>query len=68
MKTNLDDVLREEWSCEHCRTLYSGVNPPNECDVCGHTLFDNSLDLAANEGVLPVPTRSAMLQGARTHS
>ena len=61
MKTTHDSVLREEWYCEHCHTVSTGVNPPNECDVCGSTKFDNGLDLAASGSPLPLPTRDATI-------
>lgn len=67
MKTNLDGVLRTQWSCEHCHTVFEGVSPPNDCDVCGSTKFDNALDLAS-KGVLPVPTRGRVLNGPHAHS
>lgn len=57
----MDDVLRDEWYCEHCRHVFNGVNPPNECDVCGHTLFDNGLDLVSEGLPLPLPTRDATI-------
>ena len=59
--TSHDDVLRELWYCEHCHTEYQGADPPVECDVCGHVLFENGYDVVVEGRPLPVPTRSATL-------
>lgn len=63
VKTTHDDVLKHEWYCEHCKTMYAGVNPPNDCDVCGHVLFENGLDIAASGAPLPLPKRDATILG-----
>lgn len=61
-RTNADDTLKREWYCEGCSHVFEGVDPPNECDVCGGTKFENGLDIACEGRPLPAPNRPATLQ------
>jgi rubrerythrin len=33
------------WVCEKCRSIWEGVNPPDECSYDGYTYFENMYDI-----------------------
>ncbi len=35
------------WVCEDCGTYHEGQNPPDNCEHCGWTYFDNQHDMDA---------------------
>jgi rubredoxin len=32
------------WLCEACGHYHEGENPPDSCELCAHTFFDNLKD------------------------
>lgn len=63
--TNANDLLARKWFCEHCGTETEGKDPPNECDKCGHHLFENGLDVVSEGRPLPVPFIAAPPESRR---
>lgn len=41
----------ETWMCESCGTPHYGVNPPDECTLCGREYFDNYADVLKEMGI-----------------
>jgi rubrerythrin len=37
--------LNHVWICEDCATVFEGVDPPDECNVCAHKYFANLQDM-----------------------
>ena len=38
------DEVHHHWICEGCDAANLGVNPPDQCRVCGHAYFENLAD------------------------
>jgi rubrerythrin len=42
--------LKKNWVCEDCGRPNVGTSPPDECQYCAHTYFDNLYDMLQRSG------------------